>query len=220
MILLDRVSKRFLDRSGERGIFELSLEIKEGESCLLRGPSGSGKSTLLSLISGIARPSNGEVSIQGKHLSLMSDHFATRFRLLHIGFIFQKFHLIPDMSVFENVALALVPLNLSSGELDRRVFGILERFLMKEKAFSLAKDLSGGEQQRVAIARALVNEPMILLADEPTANLDPSLKKEFLRLLGELKEERRTLLVASHDRELLEGGFFDRQIELSEGRLA
>lgn len=149
----------------------------------------------------------------------MSDHFATRFRLLHIGFIFQKFHLIPDMSVFENVVLALVPLNLSSRELDRRVFGILERFLMKEKAFSLAKDLSGGEQQRVAIARALVNEPMILLADEPTANLDPSLKKEFLRLLKELKGEGRTLLVASHDRELLEGGFFDRQIELLEGRL-
>lgn len=219
MILLDRVSKRFLDQSGERGIFELSLEIKEGESCLLRGPSGSGKSTLLSLISGIARPSGGEVSIQGRHLSLMSDHFAARFRLLHMGFIFQKFHLIPDMSVFENVVLALVPLNLSSRELDRRVFGILERFLMKEKAFSLAKDLSGGEQQRVAIARALVNEPMILLADEPTANLDPSLKKEFLRLLKELKGEGRTLLVASHDRELLEGGFFDRQIELLEGRL-
>ncbi|MGP1451125.1 MAG: ABC transporter ATP-binding protein [Wolinella sp.] len=219
MIVFKSVSKIFRDKSGERGVFDISFEIPLGESCLLKGASGSGKSTILSLISALTRPSSGELSVCGKHLSLMPDYATTRFRLENIGFIFQRFHLVPDMSVMENVALAMIPFNVGFLEIEERVRGVLARFGMQNKEKSLARDLSGGEQQRVVIARALVNSPTILLADEPTASLDPVLKRDFLMLLEELKSEGRTLIVSSHDSELLDGGFFSRHIELKDGCL-
>ncbi len=217
MIFLKNVSKSF--EGGNRGVFDLSFEIQKGESCLLRGESGSGKSTLLALISAMIRPDFGEIRVGDRHLWLMNERLSARWRLLNVGFIFQRFHLLPHLSLFENVALPLVPLNMEAHEIEERVERVLERFSLKERAHRAARGLSGGELQRVAIARALVNNPAILLADEPVASLDSRLKHEFIEILKGLKSEGHTIMVASHDMELLECGYFEREIRLHNGRI-
>jgi len=200
MIELKNVTKRYKTISGTvEAIKEIALHINEGELVILKGRSGSGKSTILSLIAALAKPTNGEVIVDGEHISKLSDNFASAFRLKNIGFIFQRYNLFVQMSVFENIIAPLIPLGLSKEEVEKRVKDVSTQLGIEHKLEQKVRHLSGGEQQRVAIARALINHPKIILADEPTANLDAKLSAEFIEHLKTLKDKKRTIVVATHD---------------------
>lgn len=220
MIQLNDVCKSFQqgDESVE-ALSHISLEIKQGECVVLKGASGSGKSTLLSLIAGIAKPQSGEVRVLDKTISMMPDAFSAAFRRENIGFIFQKFHLISTLSVGENIIAPLIPQKLSYAILEQKAQAVMEQFNIASKAKRRVTLLSGGEQQRVAIARALVNEPSLILADEPTANLDEKLSLELIAYLGALKVKGVTLLIATHDPLFFDLPFVDRIVEIKNGKI-
>ena len=197
----------------------VNIEFKEGELIVLKGVSGSGKSTILSLIAGLIKPTSGEVIVGEKKISKIADHFVSSFRQKNIGFIFQKYNLINSLSVSENILLPLVALNLSKVELQSRLENVLKLFSIQDKKDSLVKNLSGGEQQRTAIARANINSPKIILADEPTANLDEKLSLEFINIIKELKSQNRTIIIATHDPLFFELDFVDRLIEVKNGQI-
>jgi len=197
----------------------INLKFKEGETIILKGVSGSGKSTILSLIAGLVKPTTGSVLIDKKKISKIPDHFASSFRQEHIGFIFQKYNLINNLSVEENILLPLLPLNLKKIEHQKRVQEVLELFNIEEKRFALVKNLSGGQQQRCAIARANINNPKIILADEPTANLDEKLSLEFIEILKNLKSQQKTIIIATHDPLFFELDFVDRIIQVKNGEI-
>lgn len=201
-----------------KALKETTLEFKEGEFVVLKGVSGSGKSTILSLIAGLLKPTSGEVIVDGKHISKLPDHFCSEFRRDTIGFIFQRYNLIPTLSVRENILLPLLPKNLSKEEMQKKFQRVVELFNIKHKEESLVKNLSGGEQQRVAIARANVNNPKIILADEPTANLDAKLSLDFIEIMRGLKASNRTIILATHDPLFFDLDFVDRIIEVKEGQ--
>ena len=201
-----------------KALKETTLEFKEGEFVVLKGVSGSGKSTILSLIAGLLKPTSGEVIVDGKHISKLPDHFCSEFRRDTIGFIFQRYNLIPTLSVRENILLPLLPKNLSKEEMQETFQRVVELFNIKHKEESLVKNLSGGEQQRVAIARANVNDPKIILADEPTANLDAKLSLDFIEIMRGLKASNRTIILATHDPLFFDLDFVDRIIEVKEGQ--
>ena len=220
MIELKNVTKLYKSSGGVvEAVKDLSLHINEGELVVLKGRSGSGKSTVLSLIAALAKPTKGEVIVDKERISKLSDDFASAFRLRNIGFIFQRYNLFAQMNVFENIITPLIPLKLSKKEVEVRVDEVCRRLSIGDKLFESVRHLSGGEQQRVAIARALINHPKIVLADEPTANLDASLSKEFISHLKTLKNKKRTVVVATHDPLFFELDFVDRIIELDGGRL-
>ena len=199
---------------------DINLSINEGELIILKGSSGSGKSTILSLIAALNKPTSGEVLVDEKKISKLPDNFASVYRRDNIGFIFQKYNLIADISVKENILLPLIPLNPNSNELDEKLNLVMERFKIFHKKETLVKNLSGGEQQRVAIARANVNNPKIILADEPTANLDEKLSLHFIDILRELKNSGKTIVVATHDPLFFNLDFVNRKIEVSNGTIA
>ncbi len=217
MIELKCVSKSY--ENSVVALNEVSLEFKEGELIVLKGVSGSGKSSILSLIAGLSKPTSGEVIVDGKKISKMADHFVSVYRRENIGFVFQKYNLISSLTVRENILLPLVPLNLPRAEQEKRVEDVLSIFDISEKKNTLVKNLSGGQQQRTAIARANINDPKIILADEPTANLDEKLSLEFIEMLQELKSKKRTIVVATHDPLFFGLEFVDRVIELKDGEL-
>ena len=220
MIELKNITKSYKTPSGDvTAVQDISLRIKEGELIILKGRSGSGKSTILSLIAALAKPTSGEVVIDGEHISKLSDDFASAYRLHHIGFIFQRYNLFTQLSVFENIITPLIPLNLPKEELEARVMEISGQLAIQHKLEQSVRHLSGGEQQRTAIARALINHPKIILADEPTANLDAKLSKEFIGHLKTLKDKRRTIIVATHDPLFFDLDFVDHIIELDGGRV-
>jgi putative ABC transport system ATP-binding protein len=196
---------------------DISFEVKDGELSILKGPSGSGKSTLLSIIAALLKPTSGDVEVDGKKIAKLPDNFASLYRRENIGFIFQKFNLIPTLSVFENVILPLIPSNLSKQEIEQKAQNSMKKFNIDHKKDDLAKNLSGGEQQRVAIARALVNNPKIILADEPTANLDAKLSSSFLEFVKELHNEKKTILIATHDPIFFGLDFVNSEIEIVKG---
>ncbi len=196
---------------------DISFEVKDGELAILKGPSGSGKSTILSIIAALLKPTSGDVEVDGKKIAKLPDNFASLYRRENIGFIFQKFNLIPTLSVFENVILPLIPSNLSKQEIEQKAKQSMEKFSIYHKKDDLAKNLSGGEQQRVAIARALVNNPKIILADEPTANLDAKLSSSFLEFVKELHGEKKTILIATHDPIFFGLDFVSSEIEIIKG---
>ncbi|MEJ2373797.1 MAG: ABC transporter ATP-binding protein, partial [Sulfurimonas sp.] len=189
MIQLVDIEKSYKDKTVLNGI---NITFKEGEVVILKGVSGSGKTTILSLISALLKPNSGEVIVDGKKLSKVADHFASEYRRDNIGFIFQKYNLIPNMSVSDNILLPLRPLNLSKEELATRLDNLLSIYQIQEHKDNFSQNLSGGQQQRVAIARAIVNNPKIILADEPTSNLDQKLSLEFLEQIKALKAENKT----------------------------
>lgn len=220
MIELKNITKSYKTSSGDvTAVKDISLRIKEGELIILKGRSGSGKSTILSLIAALAKPTSGEVVIDGEHISKLSEDFASAYRLHHIGFIFQRYNLFTQLSVFENIITPLIPLNLPKEELEARVKEISRQLTIQHKLEQSVRHLSGGEQQRTAIARALINHPKIILADEPTANLDAKLSKEFIEHLKILKDKRRTIIVATHDPLFFDLDFVDHIIELDGGRV-
>lgn len=198
----------------------VNLVIKEGELVVLKGPSGSGKSTILSLIAALSKPTSGEVIVDTNRISKLADNFASDFRRDNIGFVFQKYNLITTLSVQENIILPLVPLNLHVKEIQVKLSRVLDMFHIGHKKDQLVKNLSGGEQQRVAIARANINNPKIILADEPTANLDEKLSLHFIDILKELKASGKTIIVATHDPLFFGLDIVDTEIEIHQGVLS
>lgn len=195
----------------------INLTINEGELVVLKGASGSGKSSVLSLIAALSKPTSGEVIVDSKRVSKLPDNFASDFRRDNIGFIFQKYNLINTLSVKENIILPLIPMNLHVDIIEDKLKRVLEMFHIEHKEDVLVKNLSGGEQQRVAIARSNINEPKIILADEPTANLDEKLSLRFIDILKELKAQGKTIVVATHDPLFFDLGIVDREIEIHQG---
>lgn len=198
---------------------DINLNIKEGELIVLKGASGSGKSSVLSLIAALSKPTSGEVIVDAKHISKLPDNFASEYRRDNIGFIFQKYNLIPTLSVKDNILLPLVPLNPDASSASEKLNRVMNMFKIEHKADAIIKNLSGGEQQRVAIARANVNNPKIIVADEPTANLDEKLSLHFIEMLRELKALGKTIVIATHDPLFFGLDIVDREIEMHNGAL-
>ncbi len=217
MLRLRGLSRTFVEGDRRHVVLDgLDLEVGRGQTVAILGPSGSGKSTLLNLISGIDDPDQGTVEVAGLRLDELGEHGRTLFRRRHIGFIFQFFNLLPTLTVQENLLLPL-ELNRREGAEDR-VRELLERVGLSDRAGSYPDRLSGGEQQRVAIARALAHEPELILADEPTGNLDRETGARVLGLLDDLvRAPGRTMLVVTHSPDVLE--LADRALVLRDGRL-
>jgi putative ABC transport system ATP-binding protein len=201
MYQLTSVTKTF--QKGRRevaAVRNLDLVIQDGEWLAVQGRTGHGKSTLLNLLGGLDLPTAGTIEFDGQDLSTLRDKQLTRLRSASIGFIFQTFNLVPTLSAADNVETALMPLHVSPGERRHRVATALESVGLADRARHLPSELSGGQQQRVAIARALVKQPKVLLADEPTGNLDEDTRNEIINLLDDLWRERGlTLVVVTHD---------------------
>jgi len=179
---------------------DLSFQIEEGDFVALMGPSGSGKTTLLNLIAGIDQPTQGAVIVAGEEISGLSPRALARWRTRHVGFVFQSYNLIPVLTAFENVEVPLLLLSMSRSERKQRVMVALEAVQLAERAHHLPRQMSGGQQQRVAIARAIVADPRVLLADEPTGNLDREATTATLELLQRLNEEYgKTFVMVTHD---------------------
>ena len=221
MISLKNTTKTYEYNKNNRvtAIENINLHIKQGELVILKGKSGSGKSTILSLIAVLTKPTSGEVMVNDKRVSKLPDNFASDYRQQDIGFIFQKYNLIPTLSVKENILLPLVPTNPTQDEAQEKLDKVLKQFNIAHKQNDMVRNLSGGEQQRVAIARAHVNNPAIILADEPTANLDETLSRDFISILGTLKEEGKTILIATHDPLFFDLEIVDRIIEIDNGKI-
>jgi len=201
-----------------RVLHGISLDITDGEFVVLVGPSGCGKSTLLSILGLLDSPTEGSFSLNDRPVAELSASERARVRNREIGFIFQSFNLIGDLTVFENVELPLTYRGMKAAERKQRVEGALERVGMAHRAKHLPSQLSGGQQQRVAVARAVAGEPLILLADEPTGNVDPNLGQRLLRLFIELNKSGTTVLIATHDISLMDQ-YDCRRLVLHEGRL-
>jgi putative ABC transport system ATP-binding protein len=196
----------------------VDLTVARGEFVALVGPSGSGKSTVLNLVGGLDQPTSGQVWINGTELSASDERTLTQHRRRHVGFVFQSFNLLPRLTAEENVALPLMFSDVSEKERRARARALLERVGLEHRLEHRPTQLSGGEQQRVAIARALVGEPALLLADEPTGNLDTTTGAEIMALLKKLNQEGGlTLLFVTHDAEV--AALADRVVELRDGRV-
>ena len=194
-----------------------SLDVQVGEYVAIAGPSGSGKSTLLQLIGGIDTPSSGSVELLGTRLDALSDRELTRLRLTRMGFVFQRFHLLPVLTARENVELPMAEAGIGRRERRDRALELLAYVSLEHRAGHRATQLSGGEMQRVAIARALANQPALLLADEPTGELDAATGTEILSLFRRLNQDGTTLVVVTHDEQLAaEAG---RVIHMLDGRI-
>jgi putative ABC transport system ATP-binding protein len=201
MYKLSHVNKTYLKGRGEVGALrDLSLQIDEGEWLAVQGRTGHGKSTLLQVLGGLDRPTSGVVEFNGEDLAQLREARVTRLRASSIGFIFQTFNLVATLSAAENVEAALIPLGTGRIERRRRVANALDSVSLGDRAHHLPSELSGGQQQRVAIARALAKEPAVLLADEPTGNLDEDTRDEIIALLEKLwREQSLTMVLVTHD---------------------
>jgi len=235
MIEMLEVSKSF--NSGKPNEFvavdRVNLVINRGELTILKGPSGSGKTTLLSLVGCMNRPSSGRIKLHGVRTSFMPpgpeaetldisslpERFLTEIRRRNFGFIFQQFNLVRGISVIENITLPAFPTGENYAEFRKRAAALLEQFGISRHANSKVEWLSGGEMQRVAIARALINDPELIIADEPTAHLDSRLSREFMELIAGFRKEGRTVVIASHDPIVFDDLLADRVIEMRDGRI-
>ena len=215
MIRFDQVGKRYAN--GHIGLHELSFQVEAGEFLFITGHSGAGKSTLLRLLLAMERPSTGKVLLAGQDLSTITTA-EIPFLRRQIGVVFQNHKLLFDRSVFDNVALPLRILGLSRQEIAKRVDAALARVSLRDRAKDFPNDLSTGQQQRVGIARAVVHEPALLLADEPTGNLDPRLAAEIMGVFEDINALGTTVLVASHDLALI-ARMRHRMLTLQRGRL-
>jgi putative ABC transport system ATP-binding protein len=197
----------------------IDLEIPPRRVTVLRGPSGSGKTTLLTVIGCLARPTEGRVRLHDRDISGLPERFLTDIRRKSFGFVFQQFNLIKGLTALENVMIPATPLGIAPAVLRRRAGDLLERLALAGKRASKVEWLSGGEAQRVAIARALINDPEVVIADEPTANLDTALSAEFLAIVADLKREGRTVVMTSHDPLVCADPVVDGVVGLRDGRL-
>ncbi len=218
-IRLCGLSRDFVEgQRTHRVLDNISADFVRGESVAIRGRSGSGKSTLLNLVGGIDAPDVGRVTVAGTDLTQLSERDRTIFRRRHIGFVYQAFNLVPTLSVADNVRLVLELNDVAGPEADARIEELLKAVGLADRAASYPDVLSGGEQQRVAIARALCHRPSVLLADEPTGNLDDATADSVLQLLQRLvRDNGGTMLIATHSDAV--ASFCDRTLELHDGRL-
>ncbi|MGC8842546.1 MAG: ABC transporter ATP-binding protein [bacterium] len=219
LIQVENVSKIY--RKGDLEIHSLdgvSLQVEKGEFVVIYGVSGSGKTTLLNLIGGLDKPTSGRVVVDSLDLTTQDEEKLSLYRREKVGFVFQGFNLIPTLTAFENVLFPLVPLPLPESEKRKRVTDILTNVLPLKRLWDqLPVELSGGEQQRVAIARALVNNPEILLADEPTSDLDRKTSEQIIDLLWEANKRGCTVLIATHDPRILERATVG--VEMEDGKI-
>jgi len=218
-IRLERLAKSYLEGPHERCVLcDMSATFAEGEFVAILGKSGSGKSTLLNVISGIDRVDSGSVWFGDQNLTALDDRQRTLFRRRKIGFIFQFLNLIPTLTVWENVVLPLELNGLTTPDDTRRAEGLLEAVELLDRRTTFPDRLSGGEQQRVAIARALVHDPLLILADEPTGNLDEETGRRVMQLLDSLtRQSGKTILLVTHSQEA--AAYADRVLHVREGRL-
>ena len=216
---LSNVGKAFVRGSAViNAVHDVDLKIESGEFVALEGPSGSGKTTLLQLLGALDRPSSGQVQFEGRDLAKLGDGDLAALRLRSFGFVFQQFNLIPTLTAIENVEAKLAPTGVSGDELRERSVAMLTEVGLAERVGHLPAHLSGGEQQRVAIARALSVEPQVILADEPTGNLDTKTGADIIEMLGALAAERgTTVIVATHDAELARRA--PRRLAMRDGRM-
>lgn len=218
LLLVRDLTKRYpMNHEAVQALRGVSFTIQPGEYVAIAGPSGSGKSTLLQLIGGIDTPSSGTVELLGVDLHRLSDRELTRLRLTRLGFIFQRFHLLPVLTAQENVELPMAEAGLSRQQRRERSLELLRYVGLADRARHRATQLSGGEMQRVAIARALANRPVLLLADEPTGELDAATGQEILGLFRRLNQDGTTLVVVTHDERLSEQA--GRVIHMLDGQI-
>jgi cell division transport system ATP-binding protein len=216
----DLIEAHHLSKLYSRGVYalrDLTLNIDKGEFLFLTGPSGAGKSTLLRLLLREELPSEGDLKVAGRNLRELKGSQIQSYRRA-IGFVFQDFRLIPRFTVFQNVAFVMRVLGVAVAAQQRKTFQVMKWVGLQHRMNAYPEELSGGEQQRVAIARALVNEPQLVLADEPTGNLDPDLSLEIMNLFREINARGTTVVVATHDRELIRR-VGRRTITLDQGRI-
>ncbi len=216
MIQAFHVAKQY-DRESS-ALADVTLHVKKGEFCFLTGPSGAGKTTFLKLVFREEIPSAGQILVAGRNVTAIPEAQIPELRR-QVGVVFQDFKLLKRRTVLENVAFVLRILGVPAKEQKRRAFAALKAVGLHHKLHAFPLQLSGGEQQRVAIARALINEPMLLLADEPTGNLDPEMASEIMKLFEEVNARGTTVLVATHDREMIQR-MGRRVITIERGRVA
>ncbi len=218
VIKLEKVSKVFgFGEAATIAIDNIDLTVEKGEFVAVMGPSGSGKSTMLNIIGMLDRPSHGLYVLNDKNVSRLGSMKRAKSRRDHIGFIFQSFNLLPKMNVMENVALPLAYRGVSSTRRNKRATDMLEKVGLSLKEFYYPRQLSGGQAQRVAIARALINRPSIVIADEPTGNLDSASSRQIMELLGDIHRGGNTIMMVTHNVELTV--YADRIIYLKDGRI-
>lgn len=219
MVELQNVSRRY-KLGGEyiHALDRVSLTIKDGEFVALMGPSGSGKTTLLNIIGGLDRPDTGEVVVDKEPIARLKDKAISRYRNRKVGFVFQSFNLQPTLTALENVMMPLYFAKVSAGERRKRASSLLAKLGLADRSKHRPKELSGGQRQRVSIARALINEPSVILADEPTGNLDSKTGKEIVSLLKSLSRDRHvTILMVTHDENMAR--IADRTIKILDGQI-
>lgn len=215
---LEKVSKSYLLGKMEVPVLnDINLTVDEGEFAAIMGPSGSGKSTLMNLIGCLDRATSGKIVISGMEVSKLNELELARIRGKKIGFVFQTFNLIPRLTAQKNVEMPMVYQDVRRKERERRSKELIEMLGLKDRANHRPAELSGGQRQRVAIARALANEPDIILADEPTGNLDSKTGQEIMRIFDTIHNKGRTILMVTHDRELADN--CDRIIRLKDGMI-
>ena len=197
---------------------DITLQIPRAKFAVLCGPSGSGKTTLLNIIGGIDKPTKGKITVAGEDLTDQDEDFLSDFRCNHVGFVFQAYNLVSTLTVAENVAFPMEWLQKPTDEIEQRVTELLKTVGLEHRANHFPAQLSGGEQQRVAFARALANDPELILADEPTGNLDTKNGQKIIQVLQLLKEKGKTVIVSTHDLDIKK--LADQVITLEEGRLA
>ena len=218
MIKIEGLSKVFRTEEVETvALDKVDMEVKEGEFVAIMGPSGCGKSTLLNILGLLDNPTSGSYSLLGQEVGSLMERGRTRFRKGTIGFVFQGFNLIDELNVFENVELPLLYLDIKAGERKERGNAILKRVGLSHRAKHFPQQLSGGQQQRVAIARAVVSNPKLILADEPTGNLDSKNGTEVMRILGELNAEGTTIVMVTHSKH--DASLAHRIVNLFDGRI-
>ncbi len=216
MIRLEHTTKAYRGPQGEvRALDDVSLHIAQGDFVAIQGPSGSGKTTLLLTVGGMVRPTAGTVTVAGTDLYALSGPRRAAFRAETVGFVFQMFHLVPYLSVLENVLLPTMAKTTAHGR--ERAMELVERFGLADRAAHRPTELSAGERQRVAMARALLNRPKLILADEPTGNLDPDSAHDVMRYVAQFHQEGGTVLVVTH--EDLAAQYAQRTIRIRQGRL-
>ncbi len=218
-VLVRCVSKEYkIGNATVRALVDFSLTVAESEFVSVEGPSGAGKTTLLNIVGGIEKPTSGQVSVFRQELTKCDEGYLAVFRCANVGFVFQSYNLISTLTMAENIAFPMELAGWPGGRIEKRTKELLRLFGLPHRANHFPSQISGGEQQRAAFARALANNPPLILVDEPTANLDLKTGEIIVDLLNQLKQQEKTLLVATHDERIL--ALSDRTVHLREGKLS